>query len=61
LFSADELARIQDAANGVNAEVAPYGVSVTETTDPTLANIMVDDFRVGDVFRGPVVRAFVRR
>ena len=39
LFSADELARIQDAVNAVDATVEPYGVSVTETTDSTAANV----------------------
>src|SRR5262249_2966866 len=39
LFTADELARIQDAVNAVNAVVAPYGISVTETTDSTVANV----------------------
>jgi uncharacterized delta-60 repeat protein len=42
LFTADEVARIQDAVNAVAAEVAPYGVSVTETTDSTVANVTVD-------------------
>jgi uncharacterized repeat protein (TIGR03803 family) len=42
LFTADELARIQDAVNAVNAAVQPFGVSVAETTDPTLANVMID-------------------
>jgi hypothetical protein len=42
LFTADELARIQDAVNAVNAVVAPYGVSVAETTDPTQANVVID-------------------
>jgi parallel beta-helix repeat protein len=42
LFTADELARIQDAVNAVGAAVAPYGVSVTETTDPTAANVTID-------------------
>lgn len=42
LFSSDELARVQDAVNAINALVAPYGVSVTETTDSTLANVTID-------------------
>jgi hypothetical protein len=42
LFTADELARIQDAVNAVDAVVAPYGVTVSETTDPSLANVVVD-------------------
>jgi Flp pilus assembly protein TadD len=42
LFTADELARIQDAVNAVDAVVEPYGVSVEETTDPTQANVVID-------------------
>jgi titin len=42
LFTADELARIQDAVNTLNAVVAPYGISVSETTDSTAANVTVD-------------------
>jgi parallel beta-helix repeat protein len=42
LFTADQLARIQDAVNAVDAVVEPYGISVTETTDATAANVTVD-------------------
>ena len=42
LFTAEELARIQDAVNAVDAVVEPFGVSVAETTDPTLANVVID-------------------
>jgi hypothetical protein len=42
LFTADELARIQAAVNALDAEVEPYGVSVAETTDPTVANVVID-------------------
>jgi hypothetical protein len=42
LFSADELARIQDAVNAADAVVEPYGVSVAETTETTLANVVID-------------------
>jgi uncharacterized delta-60 repeat protein len=35
----DELARIQDAINAVDAVTEPYGVSVEETTDPTQAAV----------------------
>jgi hypothetical protein len=42
LFTADELAGIQDAVNAVDATVEPYGVAVTETTDPTAANVVID-------------------
>jgi Bacterial Ig-like domain (group 3)/Matrixin len=41
-FTADELARIQAAVNAVDATVEPFGVSVTETTDPTAANAVID-------------------
>jgi hypothetical protein len=42
LFTADELAQIQGAVDAVNAAVQPFGVSVAETTDPTLANVVID-------------------
>jgi hypothetical protein len=37
-LTSDELARIDDAVAAVDAAVAPYGVAVTEVSDPTLAN-----------------------
>jgi hypothetical protein len=42
LLTADELARIQDAVNAWNAILAPYNVTITEVSDPTLANIVID-------------------
>jgi uncharacterized repeat protein (TIGR03803 family) len=42
LFTSDELARIQDAVSAVDATVEPFAVSVTETTDSTAANVIVD-------------------
>jgi hypothetical protein len=42
LFTTDELARIQDAVTAADAVVEPYGVSVSETTDPTVANVTID-------------------
>jgi parallel beta-helix repeat protein len=42
LFTPDELARIQDAVNAVAAVVAPYGVTVSETSDPSAANVVID-------------------
>jgi hypothetical protein len=42
LFTADELARIQDAINTWDALVAPYNVAISEVSDPTLANIVID-------------------
>ena len=41
-FTADELARIQDAINAWDAILAPYNVTITEVSDPTLANIVID-------------------
>ncbi len=41
-FSADELARIQDAINGWDAVLAPYNVTITEVSDPTAANLVLD-------------------
>jgi hypothetical protein len=38
----DELARIQDAVNAVDATIAPYGVAITEVPDPTLANVILN-------------------
>jgi Bacterial Ig-like domain (group 3) len=38
-LTADELARIQDAVNAVDAVTEPYGVTVEETTDPTQAEV----------------------
>jgi hypothetical protein len=42
LFTADELARIQDAVSAVDAVVEPYGASVAETTDSSMANVVLD-------------------
>jgi hypothetical protein len=42
LFTSDELARIQDAVNSVDALVEPYGITVAETTDSTAANVTLD-------------------
>jgi hypothetical protein len=42
LFTADELARIQDAINAWDALLAPYSVTITEVSDPTQANITID-------------------
>jgi uncharacterized repeat protein (TIGR01451 family) len=38
-LTSDELARIQDAVNAVNAVVSPYGVTVAEVSDSTQANV----------------------
>ena len=42
LFTADELARIQDAINAWDALLVPYNVTITEVSDPSLANIVID-------------------
>jgi hypothetical protein len=38
----DELARIQDAVNGVDATIAPFGVAINEATDPTQADVTLN-------------------
>jgi streptogramin lyase len=42
LFTSDALARIQDAINAWDAILGPYNVTITEVSDPTLANIVID-------------------
>jgi hypothetical protein len=42
LFTADELARIQDAINNWDTLLVPYNVAITEVSDPTLANLVID-------------------
>jgi predicted outer membrane repeat protein len=42
LFTSDELARIQDAINAWDAILVPYNVAITEVSDPTVANIVID-------------------
>jgi hypothetical protein len=42
LFSPDELSRIQDAINAWDAILAPYNVTITEVTDRSLANLVID-------------------
>jgi ELWxxDGT repeat protein len=41
-LTADELARVQDAVTAADAVTAPYGVAVTEVTDPTLADVTLN-------------------
>jgi hypothetical protein len=41
-LTADELARIQDAVTAADAVTEPYGVAVTEVTDPTLADVTLN-------------------
>jgi hypothetical protein len=41
-LTSDELARIQDAVNAVDATIAPYGVVITEVSDPTQANVTLN-------------------
>jgi hypothetical protein len=42
-FTSDELARLQDAINGLDALLVPFSVSITEVSDSSLANLIVDD------------------
>jgi hypothetical protein len=42
LFTANELARIQEAINAWDTVLAPDNVTITEVNDPTLANIVLD-------------------
>jgi hypothetical protein len=41
-FTANELARIRDAIDGLDKLLAPYNVVVTEVGDPALANLVID-------------------
>ena len=41
-FTSDMLARIQDTINAWDAVLAPYNVTITEVSDPTLANFVLD-------------------
>jgi hypothetical protein len=41
-LTTDELARIQDAVTAVDAVTEPFGVAVTEVTDPTLADVTLN-------------------
>jgi hypothetical protein len=41
-LTADELARIQDAVTAADALTEPYGVAVTEVSDPTLADVTLN-------------------
>jgi hypothetical protein len=41
-LTAAELARIQDAVTAVDAVTEPYGMAVTEVTDPTLADVTLN-------------------
>src|SRR5262249_21999116 len=38
----DELARIDDAVAGVDRTIAPYGVTITEVSDPTQADFTLN-------------------
>jgi hypothetical protein len=42
LFTAAELARIQDAITSIDTEIAPYGVTVAEVGDAADANVVID-------------------
>jgi hypothetical protein len=41
-LTSDELARVQDAVNAVDARIAPYGVVINEVSDPTQANVTLN-------------------
>ncbi len=41
-FSADMLARIQDAISRIDALLIPYNVSISEVSDPALATVILD-------------------
>ncbi|HZV06696.1 MAG TPA: Ig-like domain repeat protein [Gemmataceae bacterium] len=41
-LTSDELARIQDAVNSIDAVITPYGVTIVEVTDPTQANVTLN-------------------
>jgi hypothetical protein len=41
-LTSDELNRIQDAVNSVDATIAPYGVVINEVSDPTQANVTLN-------------------
>jgi Bacterial Ig-like domain (group 3)/PKD domain len=41
-FTSDELARIQDTINGLNALLAPFSVTISEVSDPSAANLVLD-------------------
>jgi hypothetical protein len=42
LFTINELARIQDTINAWDALVVPYNVTISEVSDPSLANLVID-------------------
>jgi hypothetical protein len=41
-FTPDELARIQETVNRLNALLVPYSVTVTEVSDPVAANVVIE-------------------
>jgi hypothetical protein len=41
-LTSDELARIQDAVNTIDATIAPYGVVINQVSDPTQANVTLN-------------------
>jgi titin len=41
-FTSDELARIQDAISAWDSVLAPYNVTISEVSDPTEANMVID-------------------
>jgi hypothetical protein len=49
LFTSDELARIQDAITAVDTTLATYGVTITQVTDSSSANVTVDTGSTSEV------------
>jgi hypothetical protein len=42
-FTADMLARIDDAISSIDTLLVPYNVTITEVSDPSLANVLLTD------------------
>ena len=42
LLNSDELARVADTVTGIDNLLAPYSVTITEVSDATLANLILD-------------------
>jgi hypothetical protein len=42
-FTADMLARVQDAITGIDTLLVPYGVTINEVSDPSQANVVLDN------------------
>jgi hypothetical protein len=42
-FSTDEIARINDAVSGLDSLLAPFSVTITLVSDPSVANVVLDN------------------